>query len=573
MSILQEILTWSQSLPSWQSDAIARLFAKQTLSQQDIDDLYALLKSEQGIKDAKGRTAKRLKADQIPSAPSNTTHIELLAIKDLRYVNAIAENQRLPFGPKGLTVIYGDNGSGKSGYSRVLKRACRARDQAEPIHPKATLPAGQAGTAQATFELSVDGVVKEEVWTDDKAAPNQLSTVAIFDSRCARAYLDDEDDFAYVPYGLDILKGLAQACNQLDAFLKAELLQNIPDTTAFDGLEGHGTAVSTLIAGLSAKTKPERVESLATFNSKEIARREVLEQSLKSENPLAKAQQLRLLASRVAKMATSATEKSALIAEKVVSTLRSLGEAHRQANEAASLAAHVFYGDPTLLPGTGGEPWKRLFDAARIFYKEACPNEDLARITPEMQCPLCQQPLAEGAARLMRFDQFVQGETEKTARVRKKDFDEAYKNFSTQSVALGLDPELETEIDSKIPTLSAAIREFEKALAVRHTVIKDACTSHQWNNIGTEPETPTPQLQTLSESLLEEATSLDKAADETAREAMEREFKELDARLQLAKVKAAVLTAIGKYDLEAKLNKCLKAVKPSRKRLPNLQPR
>lgn len=95
MSILQEILTWSQSLHAWQSDAIARLFVKQTLAQQDLEDLYALLKSEHGIPDPKGRVAKRLKADQIPSAPSTRSHIELLAIKDLRYVNASAENQRI----------------------------------------------------------------------------------------------------------------------------------------------------------------------------------------------------------------------------------------------------------------------------------------------------------------------------------------------------------------------------------------------------------------------------------------------------------------------------------------------
>lgn len=80
MTILQEILVWSQSLPAWQSDAIRRLFVKQTLSTQDIDDLYALLKADQGIVDPEGRTAKRLKADQIPSAPSKNSHVELLAL-------------------------------------------------------------------------------------------------------------------------------------------------------------------------------------------------------------------------------------------------------------------------------------------------------------------------------------------------------------------------------------------------------------------------------------------------------------------------------------------------------------
>ncbi|MFZ2218540.1 MAG: hypothetical protein WAV85_07605 [Rhodoferax sp.] len=41
MSILQEILGWAQGLSSWQSDAVARLLAKPTLTTEDLDDLYA----------------------------------------------------------------------------------------------------------------------------------------------------------------------------------------------------------------------------------------------------------------------------------------------------------------------------------------------------------------------------------------------------------------------------------------------------------------------------------------------------------------------------------------------------
>ena len=39
--------------------------------------------------------------------------IQLLVIKNLRNVNA--ENQQLEVGAKGLTTVYGGNGSGKSG--------------------------------------------------------------------------------------------------------------------------------------------------------------------------------------------------------------------------------------------------------------------------------------------------------------------------------------------------------------------------------------------------------------------------------------------------------------------------
>ena len=68
MSILQEILTWSEGLPAWQSDAIARLFAKGAIPDDDLDDLFALLKAEHGIPDPQRRTAKKLSVDQIPAA-------------------------------------------------------------------------------------------------------------------------------------------------------------------------------------------------------------------------------------------------------------------------------------------------------------------------------------------------------------------------------------------------------------------------------------------------------------------------------------------------------------------------
>lgn len=222
MSILQEILDWTKGLPEWQSDAVARLLAKQTLTIEDQDDLFALLKAAHGIPDPKDRKPKPLTADQIPAPVQATTHVELRAIKSMRHVNAIAENQRLPFGASGMTVIYGDNGSGKSGYSRVLKRACRARDQTEAIHPNANLPAGKAGIPEATFEIAIDGVAQDAHWQHDKAAPAALSSFAIFDSRCARAYLDREDDFSYVPYGLDVFEGLAKVCKQLKTAIEAE---------------------------------------------------------------------------------------------------------------------------------------------------------------------------------------------------------------------------------------------------------------------------------------------------------------------------------------------------------------
>jgi energy-coupling factor transporter ATP-binding protein EcfA2 len=560
MSILQEILAWTQTLPAWQGDAVARLLAKQTLSPDDQDDLFALLKLAHGIPDPKGRTPKPLTADQIPAPVMKTTHVELLAMKDMRHVNAIAENQRLPFGAAGLTVIYGDNGSGKSGYSRVLKQACRARDQTETIYPNANLPGSKAGVAEATFEIIVDGVAKDVQWTYGKAAPPELSSFAIFDARCARAYLDSEDDFSYVPYGLDVFEALAKICGQLKASIEAEQAQNTVDLTAFAPLRGD-TAVGTLIAALSAKTTQAQVDALATLTPEELAQHAELDKGLKENNPKEKASQLRLQARRVATVATNATSKGALVGQPVVAKLRGLADSFRTAQAAAAIAAKEFKESENLLPGTGGEAWRELFDAARKFATESHPGKDFPELGADAPCPLCQQPLSEGAARLQRFEVFIQQEAEKAAQARRAGLIAEYKPFIAQNLALGLDDAIHDEIKALDAQLAADAKAFESQLSARQEAIKAAVTSHQWEAVAESLVNPAARLQALANKLNAEAETLEKASDEKARIELQKQFAELDARVGLSQVRDAVVAAVSKLGHQAKLAKCLSAVR------------
>jgi hypothetical protein len=228
MSILQEIQIWSEKQPAWQQDVIARLYSKANLSADDYDDAYALLKIEHGIADPKHRVAGKLAADQVAAPQAVGRRVQIAAIKNLRNVNALAPEQRLPINPAGLSIIYGENGTGKSGYSRVFKKACRARDQSETIHPNANVEPGTVGLPQASFELFVDNQPVEVEWTLNTAAPEQLSSISIFDSHCARAYVDNRGDFAYAPYGLDILARLVEFCGRLKTMATAEATAAMP---------------------------------------------------------------------------------------------------------------------------------------------------------------------------------------------------------------------------------------------------------------------------------------------------------------------------------------------------------
>ncbi len=560
MSILHEILVWTRGLPAWQSDAVARLLAKGKLTADDQNDLFALLKLAHGIPDPKGREPKPLTADQIPAPVKVTTSIELLAMKNLRHVNAIAENQRLPFSVDGMTVIYGDNGSGKSGYSRVLKRACRARDQTEAIHPNARLPAGKAGIPEAAFEISVDGVVQDVQWMQGKTPPPELSAFAIFDARCARAYLDREDDFSYVPYGLDVFEALAKVCTQLKVMIETEHAQSSADLSAFAPLQGD-TTVGKLIASLSAETTQAQIDALASLTPEELAQHVELGKSLKENNPKEKAAQLRLRARRIAAIATNAANKGTLVNQAVVAKLHGLADSYRTAQATATLAAEKFKEGENLLPGTGGEVWRELFDAARKFAVESHPDKKFPDLGADVPCPLCQQPLAEGAARLLRFEAFIQQEAEKTSQARRAALYAEYKPFIAQNLTLNLDDVTFGEIEVLDAQLAADTKAFESLLVARQEAIKTAVLSHQWDGVAQDLVNPAPRLQALADKLNAEAETLEKASDEKARVALQKQFVELDARARLRQVRDAVVTAVGKLSRQAILMRCLSAVK------------
>jgi len=180
VTILQEIYVWSKGLPIWQQDAIARIYANRELTEADIADLYALAKTEVGIEDPQNRSPKVLDDAQFSNPADPTRLVQILAIKDVANVNALAVGGSLPIAKTGLTVIYGENGSGKSGYARILKHACRARDQRETILPDAKIDPENVGTPEAKFDVAIDGVNTELAWSLGSLAPEPLAEIAIF---------------------------------------------------------------------------------------------------------------------------------------------------------------------------------------------------------------------------------------------------------------------------------------------------------------------------------------------------------------------------------------------------------
>jgi energy-coupling factor transporter ATP-binding protein EcfA2 len=560
MSLLQQILVWSQSLPEWQSDAVSRLLKKQTLSDADKEELYALLKAVHGIPDPQGRTAKPLTASLVPASLGSATSVTLLAIKNLRHVNALAEDHRLGFGNSGLTVIYGDNGSGKSGYSRVLKRACRARDQSEKIYPNANLKQNGLVVAEADFEVSVSGALREVHWSDGATPPEVLSSIAIFDTRCARAYLDQEDDFSYVPYGLDIFDGLANLCNDLKTRTAAERAQNAVDLTVLSPLLGT-TRVGTLVSNLSHDTQVSDVEALCTLRAEELTQHAAIASSLKESDPKEKAASLRLKERRFSALAKLVLERATAVSSVAIAEIRARAGKVVEAAATAKFAAEQFSSGGNLLPGTGGDAWRRMFEAARIFATESHPGSEFPHLPAGSPCPLCQEPLEAGATALKRFQTFIEQAAEKQLVAARARLNDVFEPFAKSSLALKVDEATFAELESINPLIGAELQSFEKGAIDCQQSVVVAVALDDWSGVTTvEVPNPAQRLNQMATDLKVEIEALIRASDESLRASLQGQFDEMDARVRLKTFRETILAAITKLRHNANLDICERAL-------------
>lgn len=559
MTIIQEIYNWSKGLPVWQQDAIARLYTSRELDAVDIDDLYLLAKAEVGIVDPKCKVPKILDDSQVAAPTDPKRIVQLLEIKDISNVNALAVGSRLPIAPTGLTVIYGENGAGKSGYSRVLKHACRARDQREAILPNSQLDRAHAGIPSATFQVMIDGESAELPWVYRNAAPDPLSEIAIFDTHCARAYIDNHGDYAYRPYGLDILESLVGVCTKLKALASKEKADNTPSNAAYSAIANQQTVVGRALLGIPQETKAYTIETLGTLSTDEIERLSLLTKVLSEADPKQKAQAIRQKAGRLTELKQRIDTTTLLVDDAKVISLRDLIQASKTTKAAAELAASDFRSTSGQLEGTGGEEWKALFEAARVFANISHHQHKLESLPRDSLCPLCQNVLGdEGANRLGRFDSFVRQTAETLAKKARAEAEAAYRSFQTANIDLQLGTTLLEELKEIDPDLEVKIIAFQSALSLRQKQAMEASASKlDWGQIQSLPDDPCLRLEQYILAMSEQAKSLTATADEKTKASMIQEKLELDARKRLSEIKTAVLDVIAKHELCSKLQICI----------------
>jgi hypothetical protein len=482
VALEEQIVEWASECPAWHRHVLRRLARGETLGAAEYKEVAGRLAAGDDLGE------EWFLLDDMPGAVSEKKSVRLVEIREVANVNALVPNQTLTAGIDGITVVYGDNASGKSGYARLVKRVVRARHH-EEVLTNIFDRAGDGPVAEITID--VDGETLSSGWPDNPSP--ELGRISFFDAACGDAYISNESEITYRPSALFVLDGLIQACDGVRAEVDTLLSRNASESRSLPELHPDTTAAE-FLRTLAPTTTPDALEAACALPPNvedEMRGLEEEELRLRATDPSKERTRLQGLASKYERVRGHLGRLTELLSAGAATDLE--GKFARAAETTAAAAAarsRSFDAEP--LSGVGSGTWRALWDAARAFSQSECYRGEHFPVTGDgAHCVLCQQELdASAADRLARFEAFVEDRTQQQAVAAGSDLKTAVDAIEAAQVA---PPEIEVmlaDLESDDPELIGACREGLTAASARRDALLAAGEGGEW----VAPQAPVPEM-------------------------------------------------------------------------------
>jgi len=531
-TIEEAIVEWSQSRQVWLQALLREVAANGEASK-------AFLSETADAMVAGTLTAPpALTVTDLPTGSGTPDRVELRSIGELENVNALLGGETLTFGDRGLTVIYGDNASGKSGYARLVKEVAEARHK-ERVRPNAYVPGASTSPQQATICYRVGDDERELTWPDFKDASTR--SIHFHDGACGDLYLSNDSELTYQPSalrifapvgaGTDALRGL------LDERLKAltsEVLPALPP----------GTPSATFLAGIGRQTTTEQIDAACILPADAEEQRAKLVQELArldTTDPGKEKTRLQKAAQAATQLAAHFETLLERLGAPVEASLTALGAEAVRLRQAAELASKISFADEPL-EGVGTEAWRALWAAAEAYSQEQ-PYVDVSFPVTEARarCVLCQQELSEEAGqRLARFHVFVHDQTESEAVAAEQKYRQAVERVRDVVISSATTSQALTTFKSEDEVLTQIMSQALEVAEQRKTYLLSLVDGGDKQELVQLSDVDTARLRIVATTLAARASAVDDSEFRGTREAAKKQRDDLAALIELASHKDAL---------------------------------
>ena len=336
--------------------------------------------------------------------------LQLRSLGNCTGVNALAEGQDIVFSPH-LTVLFGENAAGKTGYVRVLKRLANVRS-AEDIIPDIHRTSRTAVVPGAMVRYSIGDNNSELQWHNEKGVP-PFTRMTVFDTPAVPLHLEDNVTYLYTPADVQLFRHVHEAIDAVRTLLEGEVAARQPRRNPFITAFPRNSTLFPKIESLSSSTNLAELELLARVTNAERSEADSLPGSIESLLSASPKGQSEMLHTRVTTLQNIIALCDAVTALDSGRLRQAITDEDRARDEQTQAAAAVFGGDR--LPANSRAAWQAFIEAGERYLvaagQTAYPND-------HQPCIYCRQTLdAVARAVLIAYRKYAGGVTAATVQI------------------------------------------------------------------------------------------------------------------------------------------------------------
>ena len=275
------------------------VIAESSLLEIDREEIFEYFLQEVGLR--KGEGLPPLKIAK-PSYAPTSKKIELSMLSEVTGVNKLAKKQSITFAPN-LTIIYGENGTGKTGYGRILKALGFSYDQNNTILSnifKATEP------QSAKIDFKANGSPETFVWKG-KNRNDDLTSISVFNNNCVQISLNDSRQLIVSPIGFHLFNLISSELTALEGLLQDKKNEYPVQISWLENLNLN-TPQQIFISALSKDSTDQKLVELSTFGNEQAKELSAKESDLSNLNKSLLQNEIRSLNSQKSEL-NAITEK------------------------------------------------------------------------------------------------------------------------------------------------------------------------------------------------------------------------------------------------------------------------
>jgi ABC-type transport system involved in cytochrome c biogenesis ATPase subunit len=393
VTLENEIKAFANSLPYWAKYLAQIILSGNSISDTEINNAYLYLLEYANLKE---KTNKPEIAISYHDADSGIFRQNLLLSKlqNIEGVNALVENQFIEFNPN-LTIIYGTNGSGKSGYVRLFKKVFYSKAP-EEILPNIHLDQNPK-PIKADFTFISNDEKIDLTFSDKESA--EFSQFSVFDGKGLLQQLSDKNEFVFRPAGLRFFERFNDAVKKVEHELNSDI-QSKNTTNEFAlWFEGE-SEIKTFVENLSANTKNEEFLRYTPFSLADKENKEKIQTTYDEFLISVKGKEKEISKLNNIKRLLGDNKNSIEKLNHFFST-EYLGKIHKAISDyllksQIAKAEGIEKFKSERIVGIGTKEWRNFITAAEVFARN---QKSSGHIYPEEGdiCLLCHQPLKKDA--------------------------------------------------------------------------------------------------------------------------------------------------------------------------------